>query len=125
MADAEAMLIAWATPRFPGSRVCTETPDKMETLPSVIRFVRAGGPQRFTLDSARVVIDVFAPTRQAARELCSTVVKAMAFELRGQVVDGVAVSLVETTSGPTWVPDTNPNLRHFTATQSLKLRDVA
>lgn len=124
MADAEAVFGTWLTDRFPDSFVCTETPPDIQNLPSTIRVTRAGGPKKFTLDSARVVIDTFAPTRQAARALAYQVDHAVTFELRGQTVAGVVVSLVETTSGPTWVPDPNTNLRRFVATYSSKLRNI-
>lgn len=119
--DPELLLLtALATP-LTGVRLCTETPGDLDQLPKTVQVVRAGGGKNFILAAPRMVLHSYANGGVGAvRQLASDVDTAV-LALRGQTVDGICITWVEQTSGPSGVPDQNPALRHMTATYSLRL----
>jgi hypothetical protein len=80
-----------------------------ETLPQVsIRRVGGSAPwPPDSLDRANLDVDVWAETKQEARDLAETVRQAM-FSAAGQVIDGVTICAAEEFSGPLFLPDDTP-----------------
>lgn len=128
MADIEALLVPWLAAQREDTRFCTETPADLETIPETVQVVRAGGGQRFVLAQPRVVLGSFAiadgskSARMAARDLAYAVDDLMLWSLPGKALGDYAVSKVDQTSGPTFVPDANVTLRHFAATYTITIR---
>lgn len=122
--DPELLLLtALATP-LAGVRLCTETPPDLDQIARTLQVVRAGGGKNFTLAAPRMVLHSWANGGPAAvgavRQLAADV-DAAVLALRGETVDGICITWVEQTSGPSNVPDPNPALRHMTATYSFRL----
>jgi hypothetical protein len=126
MADVEALLVPWLAELRPETHFCTETGTDLQTIPETVQIVRAGGGQKITLANPRIVVHSFAiktdtlSARQAARTLAYAIDDLM---LRPRphaaIAEGVYVTHVSQTSGPSWVADANTLLRHFVATYSL------
>lgn len=127
-ADIEGLLVPWLHAQRPGSRVCTETPSDLAQIAETIRVARAGGGQNLVLGRPRIVIDSFAiktddlSAKEAARALACAVDELMLWTLRRSKLGNFYVTMVEQTSGPSWVPDANKTIRHYVATYSLAVR---
>lgn len=126
MSDIEALLVPWLQQERPFTHVCTETGDNLATVPETVQIVRSGGAQRVTLANPRIVVHSFAiktadlSARQAARQLAYAIDDLILWQLKGaELAEGVYVTHVAQTSGPSWVPDANTLLRHFAATYSI------
>ena len=122
--NAEPLLVAWLTTRYPGARVSTERPADLSAVLPYMQVIGIGGTgdlYRFSLP--RVDVDVFASTRSSARDLAERVHLDLLQNLPGDSVDGTSVLSVASNMSPTWTPDDNTNLRRFTLSVGLRLHD--
>lgn len=122
--NAEPLLVAWLTMRYPGTRVSTERPADLSAVLPYMQVIGIGGNgdlYRFSLP--RVDVDVFASTRSSARDLAERVHLDLLQNLPGDSVDGTSVLSVASNMSPTWTPDDNTNLRRFTLSVGLRLHD--
>ncbi|WP_310962149.1 hypothetical protein [Nocardioides terrisoli] len=124
----EPLLVTWLAARFPGVRVCTETPANLAEVVPCIQVVGIGGSgDRLQFDSPRVDCDVYdaahdqASARENARTLAQQVRDALLQELPGQSVGDAFVLSVDEFMSPTWTPYDNTVLRRFTLSVGLRL----
>jgi hypothetical protein len=118
--DAESLVQQWLTDQLaPVARVCTETPDKMETVVPVVRVERLAGRGRFNLDLAVIDIDVFHLDRDKSRKYAEIVRDLLMLTLPGSTVGDGFVTGIENTQAPSLRPWENTNLRRFGATYEV------
>jgi hypothetical protein len=104
------------------ARLVGKTPDKLETVLPVIRFVRVGGTDDgVTLDRATVVAHCFGADLAAATMLALKLGTAYR-ALRGQALDGAVVTRVETVNGPAWTPYGNPLVEQVVRTDRISIK---
>lgn len=89
----------------------------------VVQVTRTGGAmlRPLILDSPRIDVDVYAPTRAAASDLCRKVA-AVALAAKGYEAAGGLITGVEEVLGPSYRPDVNPRLRHFVCAHTVNIR---
>lgn len=119
----EDLIVAWlktlgydqATNELPTNLV-----DLARTGP-VVTVERIGGnDSQITLDVARLDIDVYASSRDAARDHAETIRAAMRTRLVRYVHGGAVVAKVETVSAPSRLPyDSRNVIRRFGATYQV------
>lgn len=118
-ADVEALLVGWLAARFPTVRACTELPAALP--PQTIQVVRfGGGPGAIPFDLAHVDIDCYAADRAGAHALAASVQAALMYALPGYSTNGSRVLSAECTSGPSWAPYDNTNVRRNTAAYQVR-----
>jgi hypothetical protein len=114
--DIEALLVQYLSGAVPGLYVCTVRPDGSEftSLLPLAQIIRVGGPRtmptwtgRYVAEDARVSVDVYAPTREAANAAVGVVRLALE-NLAGQVTPQGTVSRAWEETGPTARPE-EPN----------------
>jgi hypothetical protein len=104
------------------ARLVGKTPDKLETVVPLIRFVRVGGSDDgVTLDRATVVAHCFATDLATATMLALKLGTAYR-ALRGQALDGAVITRVETLNGPTWTPYGNPLVEQVVRTDRISIK---
>ena len=114
---AETVLVEYLTGKFPDAFVCTETPDNLEEVLPAIQVERIGGTDSvITLDVARVDVDVFAASREDARNLSEEVRSLLRNDLIGLTISGAVVADVVTVSAPAKQFWDSTTLRRFVAT---------
>lgn len=133
--EAEALMVAWLKTALPGVRIATETPgDLADVLPCVV-VSRFGGSEEeiYTFDNPLMDFDCFDATRGKARQLAYAVRTSIRRDLPGQTVtytddDGNtgtgAVSRTRGSSGPTWTPYDNTNVRRFVYTAQVRIHSI-
>lgn len=112
----------WLPTRFTEYRVVTETPPQLEDYLPVVKVFRVGGPRRLNLDHPRMSIDVFALSRDDARDVAEAVADWMQFKLAGSSAGGLYFTGVDIGTAPVWIPYTNPNVRRFTASYTVHVK---
>lgn len=131
MADVEQMLVSFLDAQLSGVRAVTEVPasPSFESSLPIVRVVRTGGPRRYAIDTATVVIDCFAKPnagdgtgRPAAKQLAQRVADALYLSLPGQKVAGGVVGHVAEVSGPSWAPWDNTDVRRVVATYQISFK---
>jgi len=87
-----------------GARVYTELPES--PVYPLLRVQRVGGVTRVPrrLDSARMQVEAWATTKQAARDLAATAHAAL-WDAGGHTVEGAVITGVEDVLGLTWFAD--------------------
>lgn len=99
----------------------TQTPDDLQDSMPFVRVARYGGPDdRFT-DTARVDVDCFAASRDAAHTLAEQVrARLLSYP---HVVGSTVIDRAITDNGPNEIPWSNdPNVRRFTAAYQVRAR---
>jgi len=121
--NVELVLLDWLRPQLPGVRVLTDLPADLEQQLPVVQVTRVGGGRDFSyrLDTARVDIDCYAATRTAAAGLAGQLRTLVALLTNTETGGAVVVRVFEET-GPSWRPETNPNVRRFGLTLRVVLR---
>jgi hypothetical protein len=114
--DVEALLVQYLTGAVDGLYVCTVRPDGSEftdRLP-LAQITRVGGPRtvptwagRYAAEDARISVDVYATTREAANTAVGTVRLALE-DLKGVVTPQGTVSRTWEETGPSVRPE-EPN----------------
>lgn len=113
--DIEVLLVAYLEAKT-GARLVTELPADLDQILPVIRVVCADGDDDgFRLDRSIVDVDVFAADRPAASALSTDTRGLLVDDLRADPQPTGVVTGVRTVAKPHWVPDPNPNLRHYAA----------
>lgn len=113
--DVEQMLVGYINARR-GCKTYTELPaDMLGNIPLAQVQRIAGADPIITLDQAVVTVDVFAADRASAHVLAEQIRTDFRTNLTGYRFGGGTVALVETASGPSWIPYDNTNLRRYTA----------
>lgn len=115
--DAEVSLLAVLVPAWPSYRFVTSMPDPV--VSTTIRIHRISGAARNKfVDRPIIDIDVFATSdaiaSQAAREVQSTLLS-----LAGTTVMNGVIQSVSVINGPRWLPEDNPNLVRYGATNEV------
>jgi hypothetical protein len=119
-ADVEALLTSWLQGQLgAAARVVTETPANITQ--TLVQVIRIGGARRFTFDHATVDIECFATTRQLARAMSDQVGLLLEQTLPGQRIGAGSVGAVICTSGPSWLPWDDTNVRRFGATYQVNV----
>lgn len=121
--DAEDLLIAWLKLRFDTDNVIDELPYNLTFVMPLIVVERFGGGTKVPgIDQPSVDVDVFQPTRAAAKLYAADVRRAVEMELPGYRSGATTFSKVETVSAPTIAPwDNNRQIRRATAAFRLTL----
>ena len=116
MIDIEAVLIAWLEDTVEDVRASTETPSDLDGRLPWLQVRRISGPyDGFRRDQPIVDIATYAVTGPAAAELALQVQQLLHEQLWGSTTGGTVFSLVETRTGPHWVPYDNPAMRRYEA----------
>lgn len=129
MAEAEAVLVAWAKATFPQDRTVTETPPNLGDLVAAgtnviqVTCIGGNGEEVSTFTNPRVDFDIYAPNRIAARSLAYEVRRQFR-DSPGQTFAGGFISRVSNDTEPTWTPYDNTNLRRFTYSAQIRLHSV-
>lgn len=129
-ADVEKMLVAWLpTAIDPAPRVGVATPaDPGGTYSWVadgfIRVHRVGGPRRFGLDTARVILECFGASYGAAADLASAVSDLFDGPILGLRILGGSVNAAQTDSAPSWVPYDDVNVERFESHHTLVVHSM-
>ena len=126
MADAEAVFVAWLEQEFTDARICTETPANLDDALPCIQVTRIGGGDEevSTFDNPRMDFDCYAATRSAARDLAYAVRASIRNDLPGETIGGAFASRVSSSTGPSWAPHTNTNLRRFVYSAQIRLHSL-
>lgn len=129
MAEAEAVLVAWAKAAFPAARVVTETPGNLGDLVAagtpVIQVTGIGGSGETvrTFTNPRVDFDCYAKDRPTARTLAYDVRRALR-DGTGQTFAGGFLSRVDNDTEPSQTPYDNTNLRRFTYSAQIRIHSL-
>lgn len=124
-ADLETLLAAWLKTTLGYVNVLHEVPtnlfDLCRTNPVIVVDRFGGSDQTITFDVARLDVDVFANSRDAAKSHGETIRRAMRLRLPRTVLGGTTHILkVETVSAPTVVPyDSRNVIRRTTAAYQI------
>jgi hypothetical protein len=117
--DVERILVAWLTTHL-GVRCVTDVPANLFEVLPVVQLARVSGRDIYpTLDQPRIDVDCYAANRGAANTLAEQVRTALRFTIRGQVLDGAVVGVVQTILGPAWRPYDNTNVKRVGATYAV------
>jgi hypothetical protein len=94
-----------------GVRCVTEFPADLEQALPIVRVELAGGgDDGVLLDSPTVTLDCIAEGTEGSRQFAYQVIGGM-YALRGQVINGAAISYVNKISGPIPLSYENPAVR--------------
>lgn len=117
--DVEALLIPWLEDKL-DIKVVSELPPNA-AMPIVRLYRISGAENDYKLDRPIIDVDVFAATRPEAADIAECVRSAIRLDLRGAVFGGAVVTYSFTIIGPRWLPDTNTDLRRYSATYEVLL----
>lgn len=126
-ADLETLLADWLKTTLGLVNVVHEVPtnlaDLCRTDPVVVLDRFGGTDQTVTIDTARVDVDVFANSRDAAKTVGEAIRRVLRIRLPRTILGGVtAVLTVETLSAPTVVSyDSRGTIRRTTAGYQLRV----
>lgn len=115
--DIEKCVIQTVTDLSTGGTV---TPPNLNTSLPFVRVNRIGGPDDRFIDTARVDVECFAATRDAAYTLAEQVRQRLLNV--PHVVAAGRIDSVITDSGPKEIPWGDPSVRRFTASYSVTAR---
>ncbi|MEE4540991.1 hypothetical protein V2S66_03285 [Streptomyces sp. V4-01] len=131
--DVEALIVHYLTGAVDGLYVCTVRPDgtAFTALLPLAQITRVGGPRtiptwngRYVAEDARVSVDVYATSREAANASVGTVRLALE-SLRGRVTQQGTVSRTWEETGPTARPEEpNTNVVRIGWTAGLTIRST-
>jgi hypothetical protein len=127
-ADVEELVKAWLQAKLGYENVTHEQPTNLRFVMPLIVVERFGGADRIiTLDKPHVDLDVFAPSRAAAKAHANTIWQAMRTRMPGYIYAArTVVQNVETIAGPSHAPwDSNAQVRRFTMAYQIHLHQFA
>ncbi len=120
--DAELLLLEWLRGQVPDVRLVTDLPRNLEELLPVGQVTRIGGGRvQQVLDQARLDVDCYGASREAARDLAAQIETVLP-SLRGTTTAGGCVGHVLIEVGASWRPDWNERVRRYGLSVVLTIR---
>jgi hypothetical protein len=128
--DVEEMLIAWlpTSGTVQAGHVSVSTPPDPAGSGSWLPFVRVqrvGGPRAQGIDTARVILEFFAPDRPTAADLGNAVSALFDGPILSCRNQHGAVIGAQTDSAPSWVPYDDVNVTRYQSHHTLVVHSMA
>lgn len=119
--DAELVATGYLRAQLTGVTVCTVLPAGFEA--PIVRVQRLGGSWRYrkVLDGPRFDVDCWAGSPAAVNDLIETV-RSVLEAAAGHAANGGLITKSRELSGPTWRPETRPDLSRKGLTHELLVR---
>jgi hypothetical protein len=117
--DIEACLVLWLPTLSLVDHAGNRTPSDLEAKVVFARVIKLGGTDDWITDNPTVDVDVFALSRNAARNAAEQIRTSLRPRVR---VGSAIIDSVRTSTSPRELPWSNEKIKRYSATYALGLR---